>query len=102
MTTYGIGNRYGLDLASLWDMLAAFPDEEGEIDLYAHKRLRFTKDNNENYYDLISNYTNEIVCMDGEVIEILYEDKDLLEIVEENTQIRFIMTRREFEIAVMC
>lgn len=101
MNKYGVGNKYGLNLESLWEMFSANPDEEGEIDLYERKRLRFSKDGERKYFDLIRNDTDEIVCMDGEVCEILYEDDNLLELVEEDTQIRFKMARKEFEIAVM-
>lgn len=108
---YGVGNKYGLDLESIWNLFAGRPEEEGEIDLTYGKRLRFTREGNRKYFDLISNITNEIVCMDGEVCEILYEEEPkndgfdgvrLLELVEEDTQIRFVMTRKEFVIAVMC
>lgn len=99
MNKYGVGNKYGLDLESLWEMFSGNPDEEGEVDLYERKRLRFSKDGERKYFDLIRNDTDEIVCMDGEVCEILYEDDNLLELVEEDTQIRFKMVRKEFEIA---
>lgn len=102
MNKYGVGNKYGLDLESLWEMFVGSPNEEGEIDLHEEKRLRFSRDSKQTYYDLISNITNEIVCMDGEVCKILYEDDNILELVEEDTQIKFKMTRKEFEIAVMC
>lgn len=102
MNKYGVGNKYGLDLESLWEMFSGNPDEESEIDLYEGKRLRFSKDGEQKYFDLIRNDTDELVCMDGEICEILYEDDNLLELVEEDTQIRFKMTRKEFEIAVMC
>ena len=102
MNKYGVGNKYGLNLESLWEMYSENPNKEGEIDLYERKRIRFSKDGERKYFDLIRNDTDEIVCMDGEVCEILYEDDNLLELVEEDTQIRFKMVRKEFEKAVMC
>lgn len=94
---FEVGEKYGIDLEILWKLYAANPENPGEIGLTFNKRLRFTKDGNNKYYDLISNITDEILCMDGEVCEVLYSDKDIVELVEEDTQIRFNMTKYEFK-----
>lgn len=101
MKEYEIGNFYAIDLEALWRKFAAKPEEEGEIDLTDSKTLRHTKEEENDYYDLF-NRLGTIVCMDGEVCQLLYENEDLFELVEEDTQIRFKMSRKEFETAVMC
>lgn len=101
MTTYGVGNKYGLDLGSLWEMFAAEPDIEGETYLTNGNYLRYTRENDTDYYDLFKR-GGPIVCMDGETCEILHEYEDSFELVEEYTQERFKLSRREFEIACMC
>ena len=101
MKEYGVGNKYGLDLEALWSMMTNEPNVEGEIELSYGNTLTFEKSNGTCYYDLHDRKW-EPVCMDGELCEILKENADYVELVEEDTQIRFKLSRREFEIAAMC
>lgn len=98
---YGINNKYRLSLKILWDNLdtGKVSDVE-EVRLDNGNYLRHTWVNNEDYYDLIDKY-GCVVCMDGELCEVLEETKDFLEIVNENIHIRFKLSRKEFEIAAM-
>lgn len=98
---YGVGNKYGLDLAGLWEMMANKPDIPNEITLSNGNTLEYSKEDKREYFDL-RNSKGEMVCCDGELCEVLEENADYVELVEEDTQIRFRLNRREFEIAVMC
>lgn len=102
---YGMGNKYGLDLESLWDMLKAHENipvnDVEEINLSNGNWLRHTMEDGHDFYDLF-NREDVIVCMDGELCEILEENNEFFELIEEDTQVRFKLSRREFEIAVMC
>lgn len=98
---YGINNKYRLSLKILWDNLdtGKVSDVE-EVRLDNGNYLRHTWVNNEDYYDLIDKY-GCVVCMDGELCEVLEETKDFLAMVNENIHIRFKLSRKEFEIAVI-
>lgn len=100
-TEYEVGNKYGLDLDSLWGMMANRPDIPNEIELSYGNTLEYSKEDKREYFDL-RNSRGELICCDGELCEILEENADYFELVEEDTQIRFRLSKREFEIAVMC
>jgi len=94
---YGIGNKYSLDLEILWKMLTEPPYNENEIILDEHKILYFDK--TEKKYNLIDYYTEEKVCTDGEICEIIQENNAFLEVIGIDTQVLFKISRRNFEIA---
>ena len=101
MTTYGVGNKYCLDLESLWDMFE--PDDDGNI-VYLENRneLRHEYVEDTHYYDLYS--PGALCCMDGEIVKILEENENSFKLLNSTGEedVEFIMSRREFEIACKC
>lgn len=97
MKKYGIGNEYTADLYDLWKTLTKKSKEEGEI-ILNYGWLRYTRENETDYYDLING--EGIVCCDGECCKILYEDDNLVKLIVPDIDIEFKMGHREAEIAL--
>lgn len=60
--------------------------------------IEVEKDGYEQYYDIID---NGVVCMDGEVCEVISEDEYRVELLNCNGEVyrKFTLTREEFEVA---
>ena len=85
-----------MDLASLWSKFARNPEETGEIELAAGKRLRYSKDEDD-YFDLFTK--DGLVCMDGETCNVTEKEGGIFECWEVDEKKEFILTKAEYEVA---
>ncbi len=85
-----------VSLKSLWESLVG-TDEEREFNLPGQNHLRHSKEDDEDYYDLIT--ADGIVCMDGEKCNVLGDDGRYIELLQVDGNSTFKLTKPEFKMA---
>ena len=89
--------KYTINTAALFDVLAGFNKEEEYVPLKYGGYIQKETDGDKEYYDLKTG--NGTPCMDGETCEVLEETENYVVLQEEDEQIPFKLSRKEFEIA---
>lgn len=89
--------KYVINTATLFNVLAGFDNEEEYVPLEHEGYIQKETDDNKEWYDLKTD--NGTPCMDGEICELLEEADNYVVLQEEDEQIPFKLSRKEFEVA---
>lgn len=88
--------KYVINTATLFNVLTGFDNEE-YVSLEHEGYIQKETDGDKEWYDLKTD--NGTPCMDGEICELLEETDNYVVLQEEDEQIPFKLSRKEFEVA---
>ena len=89
--------EYTVSTATLFNTLTGFVNEEKYVPLEYGGYIQKETDGDKEWFDLKTD--NGTPCMDGETCELIEETENYVVLQEEDEQIPFKLSRKEFEIA---
>lgn len=89
--------KYTISIATLFDTLTSYDYEEEYATLEYGGYIQKEVDGDKEWFDLKTD--NGTPCMDGETCELIEETENYVVLQEEDEQIPFKLSRKEFKIA---
>lgn len=89
--------EYTVSTATLFNALTGFYNEEEYVPLEYGGYIQKETDGDKEWFDLKTD--NGTPCMDGETCKLIEETENYVVLQEEDEQIPFKLSRKEFEIA---
>lgn len=89
--------KYIINTATLFNVLTGFDNEEEYVPLEHEGYIQKETDGDKEWFDLKTD--NGTPCMDGETCELIEETENYVVLQEEDEQIPFKLSKKEFEIA---